>query len=248
MLNSGFSDLSVDDIKYFIRSELEKDESEIDTDYVDMLFRLLSIKQNGNSAKKTYYKKPLKVLIAAAVIIVLFASALTVSAQVFNFNITYEIAKLINGNAEIDYNLDNADTTADGYALLDTELAKRIAELGISPITFPEEMINDNCEITKIENRTIDEKIAIDVLIDFDYQGKYGKLTIIQYTLDLGWAGTDNSMDIVSGQLIRANGMDILVFERNDNCSIRYRDSLTEYNIYIKCDIDTAIKIAETIK
>lgn len=248
MLNSGFSDLSVDDIKYFIRSELEKDESEIDTDYVDMLFRLLSIKQNGNSAKKTYYKKPLKVLIAAAVIIVLFASALTVSAQVFNFNITYEIAKLINGNAEIDYNLDNADTTADGYALLDTELAKRIAELGISPITFPEELINDNCEITKIENQTVDEAIAIDILINFEYQGNYGSLSIIQYTEDAEWTGVSNSNDIISGQMININGIDVLVFEQMDSCSIRYKDNLAKYDIYLECDINTATQFVESIK
>lgn len=249
MLNSGFSDLSVDDIKYFIRSELEKDESEIDTDYVDMLFRLLAIKQNGHSEKKkTYYKKTLKVLVAAAVIIVFFASALTVSANVFNFNIPQKIAQLFSGKAEIDFDLENADITADGYALTETDLAKKLAEFGISPVTFPEEMINDNCEITKIENRTVDEAIAIDVLIDFEYQGNYGKLSIIQYALDFGWDGIDDSMDVISGQMINVNGMDVLIFERDDSCSIRYKDNLIRYDIYLECDINNVIQFAESLK
>ena len=43
---------------------------------------------------------------------VVFISTVTASAQ-FNFNIPQSIAKLIDSNAEIDYNLENADTTAD---------------------------------------------------------------------------------------------------------------------------------------
>lgn len=248
MLNSGFSDLSVDDIKYFIRSELEKDETEIDTDYVDMLFRLLAIKQNGHSEKKTYYKTPLKVVAAAAVIIVFLASALTVSAQVFNFNIPQKIAQLFIGKAEIDFDLENADTTADGYALTNTDLAKKLEEFGITPVTFPEEMIKENCEITNIEKVTVNETISSDATIDFKYHGVYGDLLIIQYEQDFDWIGIEDSMNIVSGQMININGMDVLVFEHNDSCTIKYKDNLTEYNIYIKCDIDTAIQFAETIK
>ena len=48
---------------------------------------------------------------------VVFISTVTASAQ-FNFDIPQNIAKLIDNNAEIDYNLENADTTADGYASL----------------------------------------------------------------------------------------------------------------------------------
>ena len=248
MLKSGFTDLSVEDIKYFIRSELEKDESEIDTDYVDMLFRLLAIKQNGHSEKKTYYIKPLKALIAAAVIVVFFASALTVSAQVFNFNVPQKIAQLFSGKAEIDFDLENADTSADGYALTETDLAKKLAEFGITPVTFPEEMVNENCEITKIENITVDEAISLDALIDFEYQGNYGSLSLKQYAQDVDWYGKTIVEDIKIGQLISVNGLDVLVFEIEDSCEIIYKDNLTEYDINLECNLNMAIQFAESIK
>lgn len=248
MLNSGFTDLSPEDIKYFIKTELEKDESEIDTDYVDMLFRLLAIKQNRHVEKKSYYKKPFKVIAAAAIIIVFFASALTVSAQVFNFNIPQKIAQFLGGKAEIDFDLESADITADGYALTETDLAKRIAELGIAPITFPEEMINENCEITKIEDLTTEQNVSRNALIDFEYQGNCGSLLIIQHIDDWEWTGIDDSMDVISGQMISINGMDVLVFEHEGSCSIRYKDNLTRYDIYLECDINSAIQFAKSIK
>lgn len=42
--------------------------------------------------------------------------------------------------------------------------------------------------------------------------------------------------------------MDILIFERDNSCSIIYRDNVTEYNIHLKSDIETAIEFAESIK
>ncbi|MFR3418942.1 MAG: hypothetical protein ACLTSM_02640 [Eubacterium sp.] len=66
---------------------------------------------------------------------VVFISTVTASAQ-FNFDIPQSIAKLIDNNAEIDYNLENADTTADGYALLDSDFAKQLADYGITLLHF----------------------------------------------------------------------------------------------------------------
>lgn len=248
MIHSGLTDFTKEDIKFFIRTELEKDESEIDTDYVELLTKLLTIKQYEQPKKKSYYKKPLKALIAAAVIVVFFTSAFTVSAQVFSFNIPQKIAQLFNGKAEIDFDLENADTTADNYVLEGTDVAKEIAEFGIAPITFPEEMISGNCKISNIENLTVDESISCDASIDFEYQGDYGSLIIKQYKMDFGMTGYDYSDDIVSGQMVKANGMDVLVFEHTDGCSIRYKDNLTYYTIFLKCDINEAIHFANSIK
>lgn len=248
MIHSGVTDFSKEDIKAFIRTELEKDESEIDTDYVDMLTKLLVIKQHEQPKKKTYYKKPLRALIAAAVIIVLLVSALTVSAQVFNFNIPQKVAQLISGNAEIDFNLENADTIADGYALTETDLAKRLAEFGISPVTFPEELIKENCKINIIENQTQNEIWEHTASIEFEYQNKFGDITITQYENDFIWNGATVLENVISGQLISANGLDVLVIEQESSCNIEYKDNLIKYDIYLECDISTALAFAESIK
>lgn len=246
MIASDFTDLSTEEIKALIQKEVDKEPDEIDTDYIDLCFELLSIKNSKQKANKVKFIKPTKVLLAAAVLMVVFISTITVSAQ-FNLNIPQKIAQLINGNAEIDYNLENADTTADGYALLDTDLAKEIANYGITPITFPEEMIKENCKITQIEDVSPDETWKV-ISIDFNYNNQRGWLRIEKMSEELESTGVWSVNDIESGQIIKANGMDVLVFEQENSCAIIYKDNLTTYDISLYCDLETAIKFAESIK
>lgn len=246
MIASDFTDLSTEEIKALIQTEVDKGPDHLDTDYIELCFELLSIKNNNQNAKKVRFTKPAKALLVAAVLIVVFISTITVSAQL-NLNIPQNIAQLINGNAEIDYNLENADTTADGYALLDTDLAKQLANYGISPITFPEEMTKENCKIAPIEDVSPDEAWKI-ISFDFNYNGQQGWIRIEQMSEELESTGVWSVNDIDSGQIIKANGMDVLVFKKENSCSIIYKDNLTTYDISLDCDLKTAIQFAESIK
>lgn len=246
MIASDFTDLSTEEIKALIQKEVDKGPDEIDTDYIDLCFELLSIKNNSTNKRKIKLTKSAKVLLAAAVLMVVFISTITVSAQL-NLNIPQKMAQLINGNAEIDYNLENADTTADGYALLDTDLAKQIADYGITPVTFPEEMIKENSKITKIKLDMNEDVLKI-VDIDFEYNGQKGSLYIQQISENTGSTGVNTVLDIKSGRMINVNGMDVLVFEQENSCSIRYKDNFTTYDIHLDCNLETAIKFAESIK
>lgn len=246
IIASDFTDLSTEEIKALIQKEVEKGPDEIDTDYIELCFELLSIKNNKENPKRVKFTKPTKVLLSAAVLMVVFVSSVTVFAQL-NLNIPQKIAQLINGDAEIDYNLENADTAADGYALLDTDLAKQLADYGITPVTLPEEMINDNCEITQIENVSSDDFLKI-IDIYFEYNGYKGDLYIQQISENAESTGVNTIMYVESGQMIKVNGMDVLVFEQKDSCSIRYKDNLTIYDIGLYCDLDTAIEFVKSIK
>ena len=246
MIDSDFTDLSTEEIKALIQKEVDKGPDKLDTDYIDLCFELLSIKSNSTNAKKVKFTKSAKVLLIAATLMVVFISTITVSAQ-FNLNIPEKIVQLINGNAEIDYNLENADTTADGYALLDTDLAKQIADYGITPVTFPEEMIKENSKITKIKLDMNEDVLKI-VDIDFEYNGQKGSLYIQQISENTGSTGVNTVLDIKSGRMINVNGMDVLVFEQENSCSIRYKDNFTTYDIHLDCNLETAIKFAESIK
>ena len=247
MIDSDFTDLSTEEIKALIQKEVDKGPDKLDTDYIDLCFELLSIKNNSTNAKKVKFTKSAKVLLVAAALMVVFISTITVSAQ-FNLNIPQKIAQLINGNAEIDYNLENADTTADGYALLDSDLAKQLSDYGITPVTFPEELIKDNCKITKIEDTTTIETFSHDADIEFEYNGQKGNLRIHQEVEKFESTGVNTVLDIKSGRMINVNGMDVLVFEQENSCSIIYKDYLTTYDISLYCDLETAIQFAESIK
>lgn len=246
MIASDFTDLSTEEIKSLIQKEVDKGPDEIDTDYIDLCFELLSIKNNSTNKRKIKLTKSAKVLLAAATLMVVFISTITVSAQ-FNLNMPQKIAQLINGNAKIDYNLENADITADGYALLDSDLAKQLADYGITPVTFPEKMIKENSKITKIKLDMNEDVLKI-VDIDFEYNGQKGSLYIQQISENTGSTGVNTVLDIKSGRMINVNGMDVLVFEQENSCSIRYKDNFTTYDIHLDCNLETAIKFAESIK
>lgn len=246
MIDSDFTDLSTEEIKALIQKEVDKGPDKLDTDYIDLCFELLSIKNNNTNAKKVKFTKSAKVLLIAATLMVVFISTITVSAQ-FNLNIPEKIVQLINGNAEIDYNLENADITADGYALLDSDLAKQLADYGITPVTFPEEMIKENSKITRIKLDMNEDVLKI-VDIDFEYNGQKGSLYIQQISENTGSTGVNTVLDIKSGRMINVNGMDVLVFEQENSCSIRYKDNFTIYDIHLDCNLETAIKFAESIK
>lgn len=247
MIDSDFTDLSTEEIKALIQKEVDKGPDKLDTDYIDLCFELLAVKGNAKS-KRVKFKKPAKVLLVAAALMVVFISTVTASAQ-FNFDIPQNIAKLIDNNAKIDYNLENADTTSNGYALLDTDLAKQLADYGITPVTFPEEMIKESCKITKIESISSDD-ISNIVSVDFYYNGQRGWLDIEQMSKELESTGVDTVLDIKSGRMINVNGMDVLVFEHDDNSSsITYKDGLTTYDILLtKSTMENAIKFAKSIK
>lgn len=247
MIFSNTSNLSKEEIKSLIDKELTKSPEKVDTDYIDLCFELMSIceksENNVVSIKPRYIKKPIMV---AAVIIVLCVSLISVSA--IYFNIPEKIAQLINGNAELQYPMENADTTADGYALLETDLAKELESFGITPVTFPEVLVEENCKIIKIENATIDKNISLDADIYFIYNSFEGNITITQHKPYEAITGTGSVNDINTGEMININGMDVLIFERDEDCIIKYTDDLTTYRIFLNCDFETAKKFTKTIK
>lgn len=247
MIFSNTSNLSKEEIKTLIDKELTKSPEEVDTDYIDLCFELMSIceksENNVVSIKPGYIKKPIMV---AAAIMALCISLISVSA--IYFNIPEKIAQFVNGNAELQYPMENADTTADGYALLETDLAQELESFGITPVTFPEALVEENCKITKIENTTIDKTISFSAYIYFKYNDFNGSARITQLKPQDEWIGIDTVMDVKSGEIIQSNGIDILVFEQKEICTIKYKDGLTEYSIYLYCDFKTAKEVAKTIK
>lgn len=253
MINSRLIDLSESEIKAMINKELEKDAKEIDMDYIDICYELLAMKKTSNPEKPiklTNHKKIklFRVLIAAVITSILVLTTVTVSAYMLDFDIPNYIAQLIEGNAQIDTNLENADTTADSYALTNTDLAQKLAEYGVSPITFPEEMVKEDCSIISIENMTTDESIQKDIYVRFEYFGNSGSLSVSQSNADYEWVGEETVIDVKSAEMLQANGMDILVFERDNNCIILYQDNLTRYQIYLESEMQIAIEFAESIK
>ena len=251
---SGLEDMSCEQIKQLIQKESNKDYSDINTDFLDLCFNMLAMKQNRMPLFNENYKtkssnlRVKRVLIFAAVVMAFFVTTLTVSASVFHFNIPKEISYWVENRAKTDINYKFADTTADGYLLENSQLGMMLKKQGITPITLPGDMINEKCKIIKIDNITTDKAVSTDLYVEFKYGEAFGSLCVSQYADYFEWKGEIIEEDVLSADMIKANGMDILVFESNDGCTIRYKDNKTTYEIYIETDFETAISFAKSTK
>ena len=211
--------------------------------YIDTCFDLMEMHADGRIAVQPR-RKWLKAVIVAALIAAATVSAMSVSAHLFNFNIPSEIAHKINGSAQIDPNLAEADTSAAGYALTASPVAKQLAELGISPVTLPRQLAQSHIQsVHTIQSDSV--MTAAQVLFEAD--GVAGDLTVTRYATANDWEGKDRVTDIDSGKLVHANGLDILILARDNSCTLRYRDGNTEYDLYLECDEDTAVAFAEDL-
>ena len=242
MIFSGMADITDSEIKRLIDNELSKDDKDVDMDYIDLCFELMEARKNNAPAKKKQGFTYRRALIAAIVVILFVATGITASASAVRNNIPKILADFVT------YNAGGANTSADGYALSDTELSKKLAELGIAPVTFPEEILGEDCRITDIRSVTEDETNSANVTIDFEYKAMSGELTVLLFAQNAEWTGTNNSRRVISAQVIPVNGMGILVLEQEDGCLISYKDNLTVYYIELNCDMDTAIEFADSIK
>lgn len=242
-LYNGLPNLNDRELRQLIDQELEKDSSQIDMNYIDTCFDLMEMHADGRMTVRPR-RNWLKTVILVAVLLAASVSAVSVSAHLFNFNIPTEIARKIGGNAQIDPNLAEADTSADGHTLAATAVAKELANIGIAPVTLPKLLAEGEIKsVTTLQK----DSMMTSAQVLFTTNGTAGDLTVTQYTNSNDWVGSDRALDVTGGQLVHANGLDILVLTRDGNCTLRYRDGNTEYDLYLECDEDTAVAFAKSM-
>lgn len=242
-LYNGLPNLSDLELKQMIDLELKKDDSQIDMSYIDTCFDLLEMHANGKAVlrpRRTW----LKAVLIAAMVSVIAASAMSVSAHLFNFNIPEEIAQKLSGYAQIDPNMSEADTSAAGYALADTAIAADLAKLGITPVTLPRLLAEGQIQSVKSILQSPDICAA---QVRFCAQDTAGDLTITQYADQSNWSGKSQVLDVDGGTLVHANGLDILVLTQKDGCTLQYKDGNTEYDIFLECNEAAAIAFAKSM-
>lgn len=249
---SGNVLLSGEEIRNLIIKETEKNEKDIDNEFIENCVDLIDKLENKKQfftkeSKKVKFIKHMKSIVIAAVIIVVFVSSVTVSAHYFNMDISRNIVEFINGNAEVapDFVPDNKQALS--YMLQNSNLSAKLKNIGVYPITYPE-LIDRQCKVLSVQDMTSDSSIAKEAVVQFQYNSSEGNMYISQYNQDFNWEGEDTELKVIKSEIVTVNGMDILIFERKDGSSLRYRDNNTVYYIYIECDINAALEFANSIK
>lgn len=147
-------------------------------------------------------------------------------------------------------------SSAEEYKLLNSDIAKFFEECDISPVTFPEALLDENCEIIRNENLTgnrenIEFKNA-EIVFNFNGESTENIMTVFQYENKAQVSGLSEISDVKNAENIKVNGMDILLFETDEACIIEYTDENTKYIIYLYSDFykisDNAKEFVKTIK
>lgn len=244
-----------ENLNRIIDEEMEKNEEEMDTELIEFCLDKLNKldsetpdkdeqKGNGDFHDKHIKLNFKKVVAIAAAIAVFLVGTLSASAVIFDVNLSDGIVELYNNYIRI--NFDKTEDKADAYQLLNTELAKELADNGFNELLLPEAFFSDEYDITKTEYEKGEYINSVNII--FEYKNKRGSIHIDKYAMeeivpDVEFLNvTSNIEELTIGNTT------VYCFMQDDYAAITYRDGLSLYFIQIPLNLDDAIEFAKTIK
>lgn len=248
--------LPKEELKRIIDEELEKNESEMDSELIEYCLDALEEAERTNNNKTSEkgesdgkrriinFRKALTVAVAAVAVIV---GTITASA-VFSESFRDDIVEIYDDY--IGFHFEKSDEKADKYEMLNSDLAKELEENGFSPLLLPEAALSEDFEVKNITYEDLPETIT--VKIDFKYNRKNGYITIDKKEAmnEEGKRAESLQYPTNSGRIekIDSNGISIYIIEQGDGASIVYQDGITRYHIYCHLRFEKAVDFAKTIK
>lgn len=196
-----------------------------------------------STENKKRISKPLRILIAAVIVLSLLFSTCVVSAEFFDFNIDEELVEYFGDHLKIKQ--DGGAQNADSYSLTGSALAKELEANGISPVTLPAALLTDEWNIEDISFQKGEAFSSAD--IRFEKEKNVSIISIVKY-YDKDYVGEPNINYPQKGEQIIINGLDIFVFDLKREPIIVYCDRLTQYSISSNLEYDEMLKIAKTIQ
>lgn len=262
-ISDSSQELPLEEIEALMDSEVEKPEDEMDTELVDMCAAILAKAYNpGYKEEKpdemyrpwedekkpeTPKKKTVRfryVLIAAAILVIVFTVALPAGARLFDNKASDGIIQFYDDFFKINLNKDEPTTAASKDAVSEMIINS------LDSFMLPEVLRSDEYEKTaQLEQKDLITIFYINVINEI--KNISGTIVITQYN--------DKNVDMTNGQAnipdstyryfkqLVINDREVIIFGREDESYINYSDSTTNYQISLDCDFDTMVSIAETI-
>ena len=248
------------EIEEIMDEELSKAPEDMDTELVDICIDILDrecSKESAVSESKNQKIKKLKVrkvLLVAAILIIVMGLSVSACAKFLNIDASEKIVQFVNNHFVVNLGNTDSDTDTDNYNGNSLELINELNDKGFENVILPAALISEDYS-TKIDVHSVEniEKAIVGFKsnsTDISVTTSITKYTNGDYLFEIGQMSMSDSYNQV--KQISANGMDVLVFNDDTNSIIYYIDNNIdnniEYYITLNCDFDLAIEIAETIK
>lgn len=247
--------LPKEELKRIIDEELEKNESEMDSELIEYCLDALeeAERTNNKTSEKgesdgkrriINFRKALTVAVAAVAVIV---GTITASA-VFSESFRDDIVEIYDDY--IGFHFEKSDEKADKYEMLNSDLAKELEENGFSPLLLPEAALSEDFEV---KNVTYEDLPGLSIAnIDFKYKRKKGSIIINKREAmnEEGERAESLQYPTNSGRIekIDSNGISIYIIEQSRNSVIVYQDGVMRYDIFFSASFEKTLDFAKTIK
>ena len=195
-----------------------------------------------STENKKRISKPLRILVAAVIVLSLLFATCFASAHFFDFNIAEELVGYFSNHLKI--KMEGGSQNADSYSLAGSSLACELEANGISPVTLPATLLTDEWKIKSISSQKDD--ILATAEVKFKKEDISATMTIIQYASKDFMPQTD-VMYPKKGTQVDINGMNVLVVASGESIYVYYQDNLTEYNFTFNTDFESVIEIVNSI-
>lgn len=270
ILNEKGMMLTAKEIEEIMDAETAKPEEEMDTELVDLCATALVQKyypelqnepeipmfcpweeetkqqeQKSAQPKKKRLVSFKKVFLVAAVIVLVFSIAIPAGAALFSGDAANSIIEFCEDHFKINLKKDTTTSPAQN------ELVNQMILESLDSLMLPEELLSDEYQ-KSVTNVIKDEyKNAIYISITNESNDFAGNLVVTQYN--------DSNVETINGlgnvsdiykyfKQLLINNIDVVVFGNDQQIYINYIDGNTGYELSLKCDFETAVSIAETIK
>ena len=252
----------LDEIERLMEKELQKEPEEMDGELVDLCIDILvkgyaeqeqkqkqEQEQEQDCTKKKHTgTKGRRVLFVVALIVLIIAVAVPVSAAFSHNKVSDKIVQFYSDHFHID--LRKGDAIANHYSDENTDLIQELQKLGFSDVILPSDLLTyDYSKDIFIQDGDCFTLATIDME---DAESKInGSITITQYDESVSSTAGEGLVfsEFKHIEQVNINGLDVIIFGNDDETSIRYLDNNTDYIITLRnCDVYTAVEIANSLK
>lgn len=196
-----------------------------------------------STENKKRISKPLRILIAAVIVLSLLFATCFASAHFFDFNIAEELVEYFSNHLKIKQ--EGGTQNAGSYSLTGSALAKELEANGISPVTLPAALLTDEWRIANISFKNDDLLSTSD--IRFEKGESIITVSIVKYAFEELLPDVD-VMYPDKGTQLQVNGIDVFVFDLAREVSVYYQDGVTTYTISLNCDYNSTISLVSTLE
>lgn len=236
ILNSKSETLSSAEIESILNEELDKSPQEMDTDLVDLCLEALNTVDEKKLNKRKRRLNISKALIAAVVFVTVIVISIPVCAKYLSIDVPDGIVSLYRECLHIDISPEvNINDIIDEFE-----------QNGIDNVVLPKIVFGKNTVISNYS--CTDDSDTFVANFDFENVDVVGRITIDKYEkYDFFSGKVDVSSDFENVEYINKNGIEILVFSKDDLSYINYSIDKIDYSIVLHSDFETAYQIAESI-